>query len=205
MRINLVLAPAEEPVSVADAEAWLRFSDRDGADPGVVADRAILAGLIASARSAAETRLNRAIVTQTWEATWDRWPWISPTRDVRSLPRPREIRLPYPALQSVTSIRYVDATGTTQVLAPSTYLVSAGTPGRVSLAPGADWPETQPRADAITVRYVAGYGTSASVPDVVKTAVKMLTAMYYEAREEPGAMPPGISALLDSEDWGSRR
>lgn len=82
---------------------------------------------------------------------------------------PWEISVPKPTLQSVTSITYVDTDGATQTLPPSAYLVdSKSEPGRITPAYGLVWPTTRWQTGAVTIRFVAGYADSASVPACIK-------------------------------------
>lgn len=116
-----------------------------------------LNALIRTARVAAEGYTRRALVTQTWDLKLDRFPcWT--------------IHVPKPTLQSVVSITYVDTNGATQTLDPSTYLVdTSSTPARITPVFGGIWPVTLYQNNAVTVRFVAGYGLAADVPDGIKT------------------------------------
>lgn len=135
-------------------------------------DDLLLTMFIASARYAAETITRRALITQTLELTMDRLPgW--------------ELILPKPTIQSVTSISYVDTDGNTQVLNPSQYLVDLKSePGRITPVFGLIWPVTRYQMNAVTVRYVAGYGNAAAVPDGIKNWMLMRIATLWENRQE---------------------
>lgn len=115
-----------------------------------------LNALIKAARHAAEGYTRRALVTQTWDMTLDHFPcW--------------EMSIPKPTLQSVTSITYVDSDGVTQTLAADQYKVDiASAPARITPAYGLVWPITRWQTNAVTVRFVAGYGAAAAVPDGIK-------------------------------------
>lgn len=164
--LRLVVPPAVEPVTLAEAKAHLRVDGNE--------EDALISSLITAAREYAETFQRRAYVTQTWELTLDEWP-TGP-----------EIRLPRPPLQAVESITYRDQSGVEHVLDPATYIVDTRSePGRVVLAPGRCWPSVAlAPAGAITVRYVAGYGDTAdSVPVKVKQAILLLVGHWYANRE----------------------
>jgi uncharacterized phiE125 gp8 family phage protein len=66
-------------------------------------------------------------------------------------------------------------------------------------------------ANAVTLTFWAGYGPDATnVPQVVKHAMLMLLAFWYERRQAVDSMsssqsPYGVKALLDSAKWGSYR
>jgi len=62
----LLTPPAAEPVTLADAKAWLRVEHDDDDD--------VIAALIAGARSHVEAQTRRALITQSWRLVLDRWP-----------------------------------------------------------------------------------------------------------------------------------
>lgn len=186
MPTRLITAPLEEPVTLAQAKAHLRKTTSEE-------DAQIMAKIFA-AREHAETFTRRALVTQTWELLLDRFP------------SGREIELPFPPLQSVTSVKYLDTNAAEQTFAAASYHVdAASTPGRVVLASTASWPSTAERPNAVTVRFVAGYGGMAAVPFTMKAAILLLVGHLFEHREENQdfpvhAMPLGVERLL----WSDR-
>jgi uncharacterized phiE125 gp8 family phage protein len=182
MPTRIVAAPLEEPVSLAQAKAHLRVTVADE-------DAQVLAAIFA-AREHAETFTGRAFVTQTWELLLD------------AFPAGREIELPFPPLQSVTSVKYIDPDGAEQTFAAANYHVDAvSTPGRVRLKPTAFWPSIADQPNAVTVRFVAGYGGTAAVPFTIKAAILLVVGHLFEHREENQdfavhAMPLGAERLL---------
>lgn len=111
-----------------------------------------------------------------------------------------EICLPKPPLQSVTSIQYVDESGTTQTFDSSNYVVDTSSkPGRICLLPGCNWPATRVQPGAVTITFVAGWTT---IPPVVKAAVKLMLGQLWENREATisgtviNQIPLGYEALL---------
>jgi uncharacterized phiE125 gp8 family phage protein len=92
--------------------------------------------------------------------------------------RPR-ITLPYPPIESVTSVKAEDCNG-----------------DEVILVEGVDWKfdfigetirfigNTNPTLSEFTFEYSAGYQTIDSVPNAVKHAIKMTFATLYENRED---------------------
>src|SRR5437764_15038109 len=62
----LLTPPAAEPLTLADAKAFLRVAHSD--------DDAVIAALIAGARSHVEAQTRRALITQTWRLVRDAWP-----------------------------------------------------------------------------------------------------------------------------------
>ena len=95
------------------------------------------------------------------------------------------MNIPLPTLQSVTSITYTDANGTEQTLANDQYLVDTKTePARITPAFGLIWPVTRWQTNAVAVRFIAGYGAAAAVPDGIKSWMLMRIATLWENRAE---------------------
>ena len=117
--------------------------------------------------------LGRALMTQTWDLFLDVFPAGS-----------KSIQIPLPPLQSVTSVKYINPDGNLITLDASKYIVDiAATPGLIHAAYGESWPDTRCQSNAVTVRFVAGYGTAAAVPEPVKAALKLLVGHWYQNRE----------------------
>lgn len=165
-----ISGPDDEPVSIAEIREHLRY-------PDVTPNNAELLEFIKAAREHVENKLERAILTQTWELIADRFP---PNADWHGgyCPGSEYIQLPYPPLQSVTSIIYYDADNATQTLATSEYVVDT-VGGIIRLAPDKSWPSVYSRYDAVTVRYVSGWATAEAVPTVIKAYIKL----YVEAMD----------------------
>lgn len=166
MKLILSVAPAEEPVSLAEAKLHLRVDD--------TADDDLITALIVAARQRFESVTWRSLITQTLVLTLDEWP------------DDNCIKLPRPPLVSVSSVQYTDEDGNTSTFSSSNYLVStAGEPGAIVLKSNADWPTaTLQTVDGVSVTYVAGYGGTEDVPQIIKQALLMLVAHWYENREE---------------------
>ncbi len=150
--------------------------------------------LIKAAREYAERVCNRRFINSTWDLKLDYFPC--------------EIRLPYPPLSSVTSISYVDTNGDTQTVSSSVYSVDASSePGVITLAYGQDWPSARDQRNAVTVRYVAGYGaSSSSVPESVRQAIMLIAAHWFEQREEviSGTIISKVPMAAESLLWVNR-
>lgn len=159
--LRLITPPIVEPVSMATIKSYLRIDHDD--------DDAMLSLLISAARETGEELSHRAFITQTLEMTVDAFP----DDDVLRIMRPR--------LSSVTSVKYKDDAGVEATW--TDYVVDTNSePGRIlfNSLPSASLQET----GAVTVRYVAGYGSSeASVPDSIKKAILALVSFWYENRE----------------------
>ena len=144
--LHLVTAPAFEPVSRAEAKLHLRID--------TTADDALIDGLILAARQHAETVTQRALVAQTWDDKRPRFPWNTYWGN---------IWLPKPPISSVTSVTYLDSNGTSQTWDSANYVTDlpAGPwarKGRIYPAYSASYPSTRAIPNAVTIRFVAGYG-----------------------------------------------
>lgn len=131
----------------------------------------LLRRFIVSVRQLAETHLGRYLVTQTVDAYFDDFPSDGD----------RHIYLP--PLQSVTSITYVDDAGATQTLANTEYLVNdKSSPCWIEEAFGKTWPTVRQQANAVRVRFVAGYGLAAAVPSCIKDWMLFKINTMWETR-----------------------
>jgi uncharacterized phiE125 gp8 family phage protein len=183
MALKLYTAPAAEPVTLTEAKAHLRVEH--------TSDDTLITALIVAARTHAEAFTRRAFVTQTWDYFADAFPEDDGA-----------ILLPLPKVQSVSSISYVDDNGTTQVWSSSNYLVDVESePARVTPAYDVSWPTTREQINAVTIRFIAGYGNAAAVPQAIKQAMLLIIGHLYEHREavsdfEVFAVPQAAEYLL---------
>ena len=158
--LRVITPPAVEPVSLETAKSFLRVDVTD--------EDALIAGLAKGARATGEGLARRAFVTQTLEMIIDDWP----PKFILGLMRP--------PLQSVVSVKYYDEANVEATW--TDYTVNArGEPGKLHFnsTPGT----TLLESGGIVVRYVAGYGTDADVPQQLKDAILALTAFRYENHE----------------------
>lgn len=162
MPLALFAAPGTEPITLSEAKAHLRVTATD--------DDTLINSLITAARQWSEDFTRRALITQTWDYKLDA------VAD--------EMEIPLPPLQSVTSVKYIDTLGVEQTLATSEYTVdAAATRGIVRLAYDKSWPSTRLQANAVTIRFVAGYGNAAAVPGTIKAACLLMLGELYARRE----------------------
>lgn len=159
-------------------------------------DDPLLSLFITAARQAAEQELHRYLITQTLDAYFDAFPGYDD-----------DYQIMLPPLQSVTSITYVDTDGDSQTLAANQYSVDAKSlPARITPAYGVSWPSTRDQNNAVTVRFVAGYGVASDVPQCIKNWMLMRIHTLWDNRAHivVGAnisnLPPSyIDGILDPE------
>lgn len=193
--LRLVTAPTIEPVTLDEVKAHIRESG-DESDP-------LLQIYVQASREYAEAATGLALLTQTWEATFDR-DWPGRWWDGNAYQR---IWLPKPPLQSVSSVQYIDPNdGSTKTLDPSQYqVVKLPLVSYIEPAYGVgSWPSVRDQPDTITVQFIAGYTAAALVPAKIRLAALMMAAHAYATREAvgPGGMsevPLGVAALLSSD------
>jgi len=177
-------APASEPITTAEAKSQLRI---DSSDEDTLVDN-----YITVARQTLETLMRRAFVTQTITLKYDSFP--------------SRIRLPRPPSTSVTSITYVDTDGATQTWDSANYVLDSQVePASIQPAYDVDYPNTRTQPNAVTVTYVAGYGSASDVPESIRLAIRLLVGSYYENREatsvaKANELPLGIQMLVASNE-----
>jgi len=123
------------------------------------------------------------------------------------------ITLPYPPLVNVSYIRYYNSTGGAVYCGSSggstasstawTQVIPGERPGFVVPAFGKVWPTTRVRPDAVTVRFVAGSTSPATVPPSIKAAVKLkLEHLWDPDRVEESTQEKAIDSLLECNGYG---
>ncbi len=157
------VAPASEPVSLAEAKAHLRELSDDF--------DTLISALIGAATEHLDGWsgvLGRALVTQTWVQSFDAFA--------------ERLRLPMPAA-SVVSVVYVDEDGQDQTLATENYVLRHDALGSyVELAFEAEWPTARDQKQAVTITFTCGSDASA-VPAPIKAAILLLVGHLFENRD----------------------
>ena len=144
---------------------------------GDVEEDTLIAGLIASAREYCEAYTRRSLATQTIEAHLSRFP------------RKDRFKLPRPPLQSVTSVKYKDSTGTeTTMTVDAEYIIDSDSDvGAIVLPYGLIWPTfTEYPVNAVKVRYVSGYCALTPIPQTIKQAMLLHIGYFYNNRDAVG-------------------
>ena len=183
--LSMVTPPGADVLTSDQVKLQLRID-------GTEFDTAI-PGWIAAATKRAQTELRRQLINATFDLFLDAFPAC--------------IELPRGA-NAVTHVKYYDAAGVLQTLAPAVYVADvARQPGRIVCADGDSWPTVERRLSAVQVRFVAGYGPGAAdVPAEVKQWMLMQIGSMKKLAE---SVVTGVSvseipnrfvdALLDGE------
>jgi len=174
----LLAGPALEPVTLAEAKAFLRVDDG--------AEDALVATLITAARLNIESTTGRALLAQSWRVVLDCWPGD------------RAVRLPVAPLISLAAVTAYDEAGVAHPIAPSQFQTEAA-PARLLLPPTIDgMPATRER-QGIEIDYSAGFGSDAvDVPADLRQALLTLVASWFEHRDvaDASATPAGFDRLV---------
>lgn len=139
---TVTVEPAVEPITLTDLKTRLRITVSEFDDE--------LTHLIKAARKQVELDSHRALIEQTV------------TLNLDAFPAGKVIELRKPPVSSVTSVAYVDDNRASQTFASSKYTVDLNsTPPRIMLLDEETWETTEPNyPGAVTVTFVAGYGTA---------------------------------------------
>lgn len=114
-------------------------------------------------------------------------------------------------VSSVSSITYLDTDGNSQTLATSVYGVDTNRkPATVYLKYGQSWPDVYDQWDAVTVTYVAGYGsTGDDVPAAARSAILMLVRHRFDMPDllasgrHVDPIPFGYESMINQLAWGA--
>lgn len=181
------IAPAIEPVTVAEQKVFMRLPADNAADDTLVTL------LIAAAREYVEKETHLALITQTWKYTLDRIPlagseepWWDGVREMaigELYVAATSIELPTYPLIAITSFNTYNSADTA-TLFTGFYTDTARKPGRISLRTGAIWPVSTRGVNGVEIIYTAGFGAAAAnVPADLRIAVMQIASHWYENRE----------------------
>ncbi len=182
MSFELVEPPAVEPITLAEAKAYLRVDH--------AAEDALIGDLIAAARGLIEHALGRALITQRLIERLDCW---------GERLRPGCFLLARPNVQDVHSIKTYDGNGDPHTFDAAHWsLDAASLPSRILLKGGAVFPAPGPTRNGIEIDFTAGFGDAAEdVPAPIRSAILAILADRYERRDgESDFISAGARGLL---------
>lgn len=177
MTLFRTVEPAVEPITLAEAKAHLRIA-HDSEDD-------LLSGLIRAARQEVEQATGSALIEQSWRLVLDAWP------------EGNVVQLKRSPVRQVLSVTVFDADGAASVLAPQDYQLDAmSSPARLYLR---SRPEPGLLLNGIEIDFSVGHGEAGTdVPDLLKRAVLILVAHWYEFR---GAYGPDSQPVSIPEEY----
>lgn len=161
------------PLTVGEVKKQLEIEDSETAHDEFIQN------IIYAVTQAYEHDTQQKLTSETWNMTLDQL-------------NGDYLDIPHRPIASITHIKYYDAGNVQQTLSTDVYALdgeTGGIPGgnsRVLLKYNQDWPDLADRWDAVEVRYVTGYGATASdVPQIHKQAMLLMATMLFEHRGEP--------------------
>lgn len=183
--LRQTVAPTAEPIHRNEFKSHQRIDipDEDG----------VIDGYISAARRVLEVQYKFQACAATWRMRMDELQYYSDPSGVQYIPLPRG------PLLNVSSLTYVDTTGTTQTWSSTNYTVDADD-NRLVLAYGADWPNTRNQVGGITITYRTGYVApfTATTGDVLTIpATTYSNAETVRVTNSGGALPSGLVTLAD--------
>jgi uncharacterized phiE125 gp8 family phage protein len=174
----LIVRPASEPLSLAEAKHFLRVEHE--------ADDALIAALIAAARNAVEIAARHALITQTWRFVLHCWPASG------------SILSPVNPLRRVIAARVRGEGDTSTAIDPAGFTLDAASAPAAIHFERAQVPEPGRALSGIEIDVEAGYGEAADVPPPLVQAIRLLVAQYYEHRDgvRIDALPDAVARLI---------
>ncbi len=178
----LLAGPAAEPVSLAEAKAWMRIDADDEDD--------LVGALVTSARLIVESATRRLLMTQSWRLSLDGWP------------RGNVVRVPLAPFQSLAGLQIYDSAGAARPVAASSYTLDAA-PDAARILFTAAPPAPGAAAGGIAIDVVVGYGDRPrDVPAPLRQAILALAARWFEDRGDVASplarepLPASVAAMI---------
>lgn len=183
MTLFRTVEPALEPVTLTEAKAHLRL--------GHDSEDALISGLIRAARDAVERATGTALIEQDWRLALDAWPQSGTLA-----------LTPHPVREILSVTVYGSEGEASTIDAGARRLDPYARPARLWLA---ERPAPGAALNGIEVDFRAGYGEAGTdVPDMLKRAILMLVAHWFEFRgvagaaDQPVGFPPGFDRLVSA-------
>lgn len=218
MPYKIITPPTDEQISLVQAREHLLIYF-DGDSPGDYPDDAWLSGVgIPAARQYCEEWLKRAIAPQVIELALDAFPGArlnggrgATALDYATYNYPSAdsvIELPMAPVTALTTVKYLDGDGVERTMDAAGYTFDDySAPPRVVLAANTAWPTTKVAANAVKVRYTAGYDLPADSPQTnplphpIRAAMLLVLSDLFEHRgmtmeRQAYELPLGVCSLL---------
>ena len=174
MTSYLLVGPAQEPVSLAEARAFLKVDD--------TAEDGLITTLIGAARLHVEGVTGRALLAQGWRLVLDDWP------------QGGAVRLPVTPFLSMGAITAYDVEGNPHAVPLAQF---RDEPERLILPRTVAGMPLLRERQGIEIDYVAGFGTEAgNVPADLRQALLALVGYWFEHRD--AVIVAGSGAVVPS-------
>tara|TARA_R110000868_G_scaffold125509_3_gene331455 strand:+ start:67 stop:651 length:585 start_codon:yes stop_codon:yes gene_type:complete len=163
MNYRLVTGPSTEPLTYAEAKAYLRLNDDS--------EQSLVTSLISAARGIVEGQTWRPLISQVWATQLD-------FNEVNT----SVIRINKAPVISIDTVTYYDSNNALQTLSASNWESDIyGSPARVRLKTP---PIVYERMNALQINFTAGYANAAAVPNDIKSALYLIIGHLYENRQD---------------------
>lgn len=192
MGIKVITEPIGEPVSRVDCQRHLRLDGAWDSPPFNHPEDGMILEWLAAAREGAEAFTQLTLAPKTLELALDRFPCSEISA----------IELTRGPVQSVVSVKYIDAAGINQTIDPADYVLDEYSDAYWLLpADGFDWPSTEAFIDAVKIRYVAGYSLPGDSPQIHRLPKSIRSALlifleYLHKNRGGGDMPQAVQDML---------
>lgn len=178
LKLKLNTGSSNLAVSRDEMKTYLRL------ESDITEDDTLIDSLIKAAETKIENICSIAITTKTYDGYLNDLPGI--------------VEVPVPPLQSISAITYYNDEYTGTVVDSDSYVVQTYDNieyGEIILKKGYTWPIPDATVNRFKITFVAGFGDDYStIPDDLKTAIKMIVAHWYDNRESQ-EIPPAAENL----------
>lgn len=160
---RLVTGPSTEPLTYAEAKAYLRLNDDS--------EQSLVTSMITAARGIVEGHIWMPLISQVWAMQFDKDELSQAVVNINKAP-----------LISVDSVTYYDNTNSIATLSAASYESDIyGSPARFRLKVV---PLVYDRMNALQVNFTCGYSSAANVPQPIKQAMYFILGHIYEQRQD---------------------
>jgi hypothetical protein len=188
---RLLTPPATEPLTLAEAKAWLKVDYND--------EDSLIDLLISAARERCESFTGLSLVSQQWVAYLPYWPMQSPEewwdgmRQGAFIYEPiQDVPLRHGPVRQIDAFTLYDEVDNSTEYPAENYLLDRARDALV-LKSGAPIPTGTRMVNLIEITYTAGFDT---VPGAIKAGLlKLITHLYEHRGDEINPIPGDIQAL----------
>lgn len=173
MDLALLYSSPTEPVTLEQTKTFLAVDHNE--------HDTLITALIKAARQRAEDYCNRSFIEKRYVLALDKFP------------RKTTLKLPRGPVQSIVSVKYIDAAQTEQTLATDKYVLN-----QYSIPPSVVLKEhfnVSDQVNSLIIQYIAGYDKSDYTaenntapafpfPEPVRTAILMMVRTMYDHRDD---------------------
>lgn len=160
----VVITPRTDyPLTLDGVKDFLQETEND--------NDALINLLIGSATDWVEQRTSRCLMTTDFEQRLQCWP------------RSNIVKIRWNPVQTVASVKYVDANEVEQTINSTNYATwTRDHVLQISFNDDYQWPTTAEVPDAFKIRYTSGYNPAYTIPDPIKEAMLLRIRRAYDKR-----------------------